>query len=125
MAGLLRLPRVPRAVICPNDAFAIGCGGCLLSPGNEKFRDRILLTGYNNDPTLDDFPLPIISGEDDIRCQAQLLVERCRDNDPCRITVPPRIHFRRRREGSAFPGWVDETEELEGTMSDQAFVDKV
>ena len=116
MAKLLKQRHVPRAVICGSDVYALGCGKCLLAAENAKFRDRILLAGYNNDPALDHFPLPIISGEDDFTRQAQLLVTRSRDDDPCRIAVPPRIHFRKRSDSAVFPGWTDEVETLTETQ---------
>ncbi len=112
MENILKMPHVPQAVMFANDACAIGGGGCLLAPGNEKFRDKIIIAGYNNDIQLESFPLPIISGEDDIFRQAQILVERSMDNDPCMISVPPRLHFRKFCTGSSYPQWHDEVVHL-------------
>ena len=112
MDALQRSGKMPRAVIFSNDTFAIGGGIWLLEKGHEQFRDRVILAGYNNDAELNSFPLPIISGEDDVSRQTQLLITRCGDTKPCEEIVPPRVFYRRHSEKNIFPGWDCEVEQL-------------
>lgn len=112
MEQLHRSGEMPRAVIFSNDTYAVGGGMWLMETGHEKYRDRVILAGYNNDAELNSFPLPIISGEDDITRQTQMLIERCGDMEPCTETVMPRVFFRKHSARNRFPAWDCEVEQL-------------
>ncbi|MBQ9804417.1 MAG: LacI family DNA-binding transcriptional regulator [Lentisphaeria bacterium] len=112
MEQLHRRGEMPAAVIFSNDTFAVGGGMWLLENGHEKYRNRVILAGYNNDAELNSFPLPIISGEDDITRQTQMLIERCGDKEPCTETVLPRVFFRKHSARNRFPAWDCEIEQL-------------
>lgn len=92
------------AIAYMNDDFALGGGTWILQGENEKFQ-HILLSGYNNDHTIQNFPLPITSVALDLKKQAGLLVQHALENKPCEITVYPFLNVRQSHSRGTYPPW--------------------
>ncbi len=92
------------AICYVNDKFAIGGGCCILEKGNERFR-HILLSGFNNEPSLEKFPLPIISTEFRLEKIADALVENVLVDEPHEIVIPPTLVIRTACECIEYPHW--------------------
>lgn len=112
MEKLFAQKKRPRAVMFSNDAYAMGGAGYLLKNSPPETWKDTLIAGYNNDVPLETFPFPVISGEDNISRQAELMLKRAMDQEECQVTVAPRIHIRKFVPGSGFPGWVEEVIQL-------------
>lgn len=89
-------PRI-KALVCTNDAFALGAAAAVRKSGKTVGED-VLLTGCNNDSTLHYFPDPISSIDFNWGKHIDTLADAALSQEPCRFKFSAELIIREKNQ---------------------------